>query len=113
MTDFQNAELTPEVVSGYFRYLVNRLFKILPIRENEEGSLTSYLTSLQREMLGFQSMLDYLHGDARYVSLMAKLQWMIEHPDCEFRELRSEVFGAISICNGLKVRYGPGGEARA
>lgn len=113
MIDYMNAELNPEVVSSYFRYLVNRFFKILPIRENEEGSLTQYLQSLHRELSGFQSMIDYLNGDPQYTSLMAKLQWMIDNPQYRYSDFRSEVFGAISICNILKARYAVPKEAQS
>lgn len=112
MTDYMHTELTPEVVSSYFRYLVNRFFKILPIRENEEGSLVQYLQSLLRELSGFQSMTEYLDGDPQYIALMAKLRWMIDNPDYRFSDFRSEVFGAISICNILKARYAVPKEAQ-
>jgi len=112
MTFEYQGELTPEVVARYFRYLVNRFFKILPIRENGEGSLVPYLTSLQRELSGFRNLIDYINGDAQYTALMAKLQWMIDNPDYKFMDFRSEVFGAISICNTLKVRYGAKGEVQ-
>ena len=41
------------VLSNYLRNLVNLFFKILPIRESEEPSLTSYMVSLQTELIGF------------------------------------------------------------
>lgn len=36
-----------EVLHNYFRNLVNHFFKILPIREQNEESLTTYMQSLQ------------------------------------------------------------------
>ena len=104
---FQSAELSPEVVSNYLRYLVNRFFKILPIREAKDPSISAYLSALQRELLGCGNLIKYLNNDAQYISLLAKLQWMIDNPDYRFAEFRSEVFDAITICNKLRDRYAP------
>ena len=35
-----------ESLNNYLRNLVNRFFKILPIREQDDGSLSTYMRSL-------------------------------------------------------------------
>lgn len=107
-----NGCLDRETVSNYFKQLVNSFFKIIPLREAEDPAIVIYMTTLQRELLGCRELLEYLRHDPQYLSLLARLQWMIDNPDYRFREFRREVFGAISICNKLRARYAPeGGDA--
>ncbi len=93
------------VLHNYFRTLVNHFFKILPIREQNEESLTTYLQSLQAELLGAKGLVSAIQNDASYLTLLAILQYLIDYPECSVREVKREVFRAISICKKLKVQY--------
>jgi len=97
--------LNAETVSNYLKQLVNQFFKILPLREANDSSLGVYMESLQRELYGCASLLQFIGNDAQFLSLLAKLQWMIDHPDYRYHDFRREVFSAISICNKLRARY--------
>ena len=94
-----------EVLHNYFRNLVNHFFKILPIREQNEESLTTYMQSLQAELLGCKGLVSAIQNDASYLTLLSILQYLIDNPECTVREVKREVFRAISICNKLKVQY--------
>lgn len=109
-----------EVLQNYFRTLVNRFFKILPIREqaetlsdgesistNDEAeeSLITYMRSLQAELLGCRELVNAIQKDASYLTLISILQYLIDHPKSTVKEVRREVFRAISICNKLKAEY--------
>ena len=94
-----------ELLVNYFRSLVNRFFKILPIREQGDESLVVYLESFQKELLGCQSLIVAIKNDALYISLLATLQYLIDNPDCSVKAVRRQVFNAISICNKLKSVY--------
>lgn len=94
-----------EVLHNYFRNLVNHFFKILPIREQNEESLTTYMQSLQAELLGCKGLVSAIQNDASYLTLLSILQYLIDNPECTVREVRREVFRAISICNKLKAQY--------
>ena len=85
-----------ESLNNYLRNLVNRFFKILPIREQDDGSLSTYMRSLQMELLG---------NDASLITLLSILQYLIDNPDSSVTIVRREVFHAISICNKLKATY--------
>lgn len=98
-----------KLLHNYFKTLVNHFFKILPIRENEEASLPTYMRSLQVELLGCQAFIPALCEDAAYLTLLGVLQYLIDNPVCKVREVRREVFRAISICNKLKAQYADGG----
>ena len=97
--------VTKELLCNYFRNLVNLFFKILPIREKEEASLTTYMKSLQIELLGCKGLIVALNNDPYYLTLLAILQFLIDNPECEVHKVKCEVFRAISICNKLKAKY--------
>lgn len=94
--------LPEELVNNYFQNLVNRYFKILPMRENEEPSLMKYLKSLRIELLGCKGVIPKFENDPSYLTLLSILQYIIDNPDCPLDDVRREVFHAISICNKLQ-----------
>lgn len=90
---------------NYLCNLVNLFFKILPMREDEDPTLQSYLQGLQVELLGAKTLIVVLCDDPHYLSLLSILQYFIDNPDCEVHIVKREVFQAISICNKLKAKY--------
>lgn len=93
------------VLNNYFRSLINLFFKILPLWEGGESSLTVYMQSLQTELLGCNELVEAIHNDSLFLSLVSILQYLIDTPDCSVTIVKREVFRAISICNKLKSRY--------
>lgn len=98
--------ITPNMLHNYLRNLVNQFFKILPIRESEEGTLITYMQSLQVELLGFNELMVAIKDDQRLLSLISILQYLIDNPECPIPVVRREVFRAISLCNKLDTEYG-------
>ena len=98
-------ELDGVFVKQYFRNLVNQFFKILPMWENSEPSLSVYMCSLQKELLGCKRLITLIDGDPSFISILAILQYLIDTPDTSVQKVRSEVFKAISICNKMEARY--------
>lgn len=105
MMTSKNIELPNKVVQKYLKALIGQFYKILPIKESGEPSLGKYMNSLQREMIGCQSLIIALNNDELYLSLLAVLQYLIEN-DCDTDIVKSEVFKAISICKKLQKKYG-------
>lgn len=95
------------ILHNYFKRLVNQFFKILPMRENSEETLTTYMQSLQTELLGCQSFIVAIHNDSDYLTMLSILQYLIDHPDCSVSKVKREVFRAISICNKLRAKFLP------
>ena len=98
-------EICAAMLKAYFAGLVNRLFKILPLWESKESTLCIYLRSLQNELLGCQGFIPVFKADADFVTLLAILQFFVEHPDTEVSDIRREVFRAIRICKRLEKSY--------
>lgn len=108
ITTITGQPISKELLENYFKSLVNSFFKILPIKESGEESLTVYMQSLQLELLGCQELITELNDDAGFMTLVSILQYLISNPDCAVGVVRREVFKAISICNKLKARYAEG-----
>lgn len=98
-------DMDTELLSNYLKNLVNRFFKILPIREADDGSLPTYMRSLQMELLGCKNLVTDLGNDASFITLLSILQYLIDNPESSVASVRREVFHAISICNKLKATY--------
>lgn len=97
--------MSADMLSEYLRSLVNRFFKILPIRESGEDSLPTYMQSLQAELLGCKEFILAIHEDHEFISLLNILQYLIDNPECSVVIVKREVFRAISLCNKLKAKY--------
>lgn len=89
----------------YTDSLVNHFFKILPMRENGEASLPTYLKSLQVELFGFGELIKPVSVDPSYMTLLSVLQYLINHPTCEVADVKREVFRAIRICHKLRDSF--------
>lgn len=93
------------MVRNYFRNLVDRFFKILPVWESGDGSVAIYMESLRSELMGCRSLILAINSDGEYLSLISMLQDLIDHPEYEHDKVRRVVFNSISICNKLNARY--------
>lgn len=96
-----------EMVENYLEWLVNQFFKILPLKEDGEPSLTEFMRSLQVELLGHKSLMLYLQYDSMYMTLLSILQYLIDNNSDELDNtvVKREVFKAISICKKLRKKY--------
>lgn len=97
--------ISEEMLCNYFKFLVNRFFKILPIRENNEKTLSVYVKSLQTELLGCKDFVIRLNHDSSVLTLLSILQFFIDNPECPVEDVKREVFRAINICNKLQTKY--------
>lgn len=98
------------IVQKYFQSLVGYFFKILPIREKEESTLPVYMRSLQSELIGCKELIVDIQEEASFITLLSILQFLIDTPDCSIKDVKREVFKAISICNKLSDKYSGGGQ---
>lgn len=94
-----------ELLYNYFRNLVNRFFKILPMREEEDATLVVYMQSLQSELIGCKELVESINNDPSYMTLLSVLQYLIDNPKEKQTVFRREVFRSISICNKLSATY--------
>jgi hypothetical protein len=89
----------------YFEALVNKFFKILPMRETNEPTLGAYLDSLYMELSGDASVFVEINYDPSFVTLMSISCSLRNNPSIDVQVVKREVFRAITICKQLASRY--------
>lgn len=94
-----------EYFGNYLNFLVGRVWKILPMSEEGNINLKSYMESLQRELIGNMNLIENLKYDGYFITLLNKIEYLINE-DCEHYICRKEVFGCIGIIKKLSERHG-------
>lgn len=102
-------DIPAETVSVFLNGAVGKVFKILPIREQECPSLGTYIESLQDELLGFMWYIGDRTESAQVLSVISILQFLRDaEPDVHI--VKREVFKAIGILKRLDFSFeGEGG----
>lgn len=77
--------------------LTNHLWKLIPMRENEEN-YELQLTTVINEIVGLNEILRFQND---YLILLAKLEGLL-HTESTFEFYRKTVFECISLLGGLK-----------
>lgn len=93
------------LICNYFQHLVNLFFKILPMREENEKTLSTYIEGLQVELLGCRSFIPDLNDSPNFLTLLSILQYLIDNENCPTSVVKREVFKAISICKKIASSY--------
>jgi hypothetical protein len=105
MTNVNLNALNDNYFSNYFKYLINQLYKSLCLKEEQSQTLISYLESFNRELIGNKELIDFLKGDARFISLISKIQFLISNPNVDEDIFRKEIFSSMSIVKKLEEKY--------
>ena len=98
-------QIDTKLLANYFDRLVNQFFKLLPIREKEAATFTTYSRSLQMEVLGCREFIIPFKNDATILTLISILQYFSDTPDIPIADVRREVFRAIDLLHKSKKTY--------
>lgn len=96
--------LPNEYLNNYLDFLVGRVWKILPMREEENKHLQEYMEGLQRELIGSMNLIDDLKYDGYFITLLNKIEFLINE-DYTHDVCRKEVFESIDIIEKLSKKY--------
>ena len=91
-----NTELPGEMLAGALKDLINKIYKILPLKETEEASIAVYIPALIREVMGMNELIEALHEDGRFISLVSILE-NLSSDEVDVATTKSDVFKAINI----------------
>lgn len=93
-----------DTFADYIQHLISRVYKILPLKEEGEKSLSVYVESFLRELVGCSELFPELSEDPMFVTLLATLTYLQNH-DLEVHIVRQEVFKSISVVKKLEKKY--------
>lgn len=91
--------------ANYLNFLIGQLYKSLCLKEDGNNTLISFLESLKRELIGNKDLIGHLKYDARFASLINKVQYLISENDVSHKVFKKEIFSCISIVNKLQNQY--------
>lgn len=88
---------------NYLNFLIGKVYKCLPMRENGETTLNSYMSSLLRELIGNFELISELKGNPLFISLIGKLEYLIQN-EVTIKIYKKEVFDCISLIEKIKKK---------
>lgn len=83
---------------NYMDNLINRVFKILPLKEEKSDTVEAYITNLLYELTGNKELIIYLNNDSRYETILSNLQKLLSQ-DTNYRTL---VFNTITLITQIR-----------
>ena len=89
---------------NYFNYVIGKVWKILPMTEENNKDLKKHMESLQRELIGKMYLIEDLRCDGYFLTLLNKIEYLINE-EYTHEVCRSEVFACISIINKIIEKY--------
>ena len=95
--------ISEELCDNYFEVLVNRIYKVLPLKEEGSETLSVYIESLLSEMTGNKELIDYIRNDGQYLSVMNSLEFIRQCDDIII--CKREVFKCIRTVKNLQRKY--------
>lgn len=104
MIDVKYGLLPHKSFCKYFDFLINKTYKILPMKEENSLTLKSYLESYQRELIGNKELIDVLVDEPQFITVLNTIQFLIGE-DYTNDVCRKEVFKCIRILQKIKNKY--------
>jgi hypothetical protein len=98
-------EINNRTASLCLKDYINKVFKILPMREENCKTLNVYIPSLLREMIGNHSLMIGSPAEKDFLSLVGTLE-NLANKDISYEDLRSDVFKSISILKKMEEEVG-------
>lgn len=93
-------ELNDDLLNKYFDRLVSKVFKLLPLKEEENPTLSSYLESLILELYGGKELINHLQENPEYLTLLMSLESLNSVNNMIM--YKKEIFKCINIIKKLQ-----------
>lgn len=85
-----------KALDSYLHNLINKVYKILPMKEEQCDTLTSYILSLENELIGCYELWDILDDSPQFLAVINIIKYLsIEEYDIS--TCKREVFKAIHL----------------
>lgn len=77
MIDVKYGLLPKETFCKYFDFLIDKTYKILPMKEENSSTLHTYLESYQRELIGNKDLVYLLVDEPQFITVLNSIQFLI------------------------------------
>ena len=104
MIEVKYGMLPKENFCKYFEFLINKTYKILPLKEENSDTLKSYLESYQRELIWNMDLIPLLVDEPRFITVLNTMQFLISEEYSD-KVCKREVFKCIHILEAIKEKY--------
>jgi hypothetical protein len=81
---------------SYFKGLIGKIYKFLPLREENCNTLDLYYTYIMKELNGGNKL---ILDDKLFIELLLNLEGVIDIED--FKTYRSQILKCISVCQKI------------
>lgn len=109
MIEVKYGLLPKENFCRYFEFLINKTYKILPLKEEKSDTLKSYLESYQRELIGNMDLVPILVDEPKFITVLNTMQFLISEEYSD-KVCKREVFKCIRILEEINEKYFKEGE---
>jgi hypothetical protein len=92
------------LMKQYLKRLIPKIFKLMPLKENQDPNYHIYLHKLVMQMIGFKDITIYVDEIPVLIEIIANLNGL-KH-DCTLKMHNSIVKECISICQNSIDRMG-------
>lgn len=104
MIEVKYGMLPKENFCRYFEFLINKTYKILPLKEEKSDTLKSYLESYQRELIGNMDLVPLLVDEPKFITVLNTMQFLISEEYSD-KICKREVFKCIHILEEINEKY--------
>lgn len=98
-----------ESFCNYFKFLINKTYKILPLKEENSETLQSYLDSFLSELIGNKGLISFLVDEPRFITVLNTLEYLASE-EYSVAKCKREVFKCIKILEEINEKYFVGGD---
>lgn len=109
MIEVKYGLIPKESFCNYFKFLINKTYKILPLKEENSETLNSYLESYLRELIGNKNLITLLVDEPKFITVLNTMQFLISE-NYSVNVCRKEVFKCIRILEEISKKYFEDGE---
>lgn len=109
MIEVKYGLIPKESFCRYFEFLINKTYKILPLKEENSETLKTYLESLLHELIGNKTLINVLVNEPQFITVLNILQYL-SLEEYDVKTCKREVFKCIHIFEDINKKYFTGGD---
>jgi len=92
------------MIKEYLNYLIDSVFKILPLKEEENIGLNEYIDSLIIQVIGAKANYGDLNKNQKFMSIL-NILYYFKNNDFTIKQCKREVFKCIDILKHILKEY--------